>query len=1256
MALKLITFNCRGMQDFFKRKKTFLYLKSLGSDICFLQETHLDQKDEILCRNQWGESAFFSSFSSNSRGVGILIRNTVSFKVLSLFSDPEGRFLILKGVFNDLNMTLVNVYAPNQDDPDFLLRVFTEIDKINSPFLIVGGDFNSVLGPLDYQGSRLHHSNKKNRELLSIIIEEYGLVDVWRHFHPNLRQYTRHQKTPRVLSRLDFFLISTNFLDNCVSSKILPGVQSDHSIVQIAFNDNQPKRGKGFWKMNCHYLLNDSDSVDHVKEIIKEFKDNHKNSGCNPNIIWDALKACITGVCIGYFSRKKKERNREKNELLLNIDKIRTKLSITDDADLLTQLEEFEEKLNKIYDYETKGSIIRSRVRWFEEGEKSSKYFCNLENRSFNKKNICRLQDSRGNFITDPAGILEEIHSFYDNLYSFQDDAQGDLDETVVNETLFEKLTIPQLSEEQKESLDQPLTKHEISEVIKSMNKNKTPGFDGLPVEFYIVFWPDICDMLISSFNFSIQNGMLSPSQRNGIITLLPKKDKNPLFVKNYRPITLLTTDYKILAKCFANRLKRCLNDLIHTDQTGFMKGRNIGHNVRLILDIIQYTEVNNIPGSILLIDIQKAFDSVSHQFLFQTLKQFNFGQTFIDSIKTLYSSRFSYVMNNGFLSGSISMKRGIFQGCPISPYLFLLVIEIMALSIRQNPQIKGIPLQNQEIKVSLFADDSVCFLDGSDNSFFQLFECLSNFGKFSGCKINFSKTEAVWIGSKRGCQLFPYSNSGVSWKESQFKCLGINFSLNTDKIFDLNYSTKLRKIEQTLNCWKMRNLSLIGKVCVIKTLILPQLIYLFSVLCIKIPMFFFKKLNTLFFKFIWSGGKDRVQRKIMCSDYSQAGLKMIDPHIFAIAQKMTWVKLLLDEDYDAPWKCIELSFLEKFHPDILLLWKSYAPECILKSLGNMQLADSLRSWYYYREEATKEFYDHSFSALSSCQVLWYNRLIRSKSKKYLFFASWYGKSVCTISDLFNPPLPGHKLFEELILDYGISPGDRRRFNFLIKCIPDNLMSNFDVDIVGVHETVVHKLLNSKKVPRDAYKVLFGTHIPEKRYAYWDEVLPIPSSVNWEKIHRTNFFCTIDTKFWSFYFKVFHKAIALNNFLHKIKRKDSPTCSLCGKQDETIVHLFCTCEKVVPLWHDLLTIILQKNNLNLVVTNFEKLFGFCTDRYISYLFLLLKYHIYVCKFNNSTPNFLAFRSFVKKQKEIEYISAKKAHKLTAHFKKWRFEI
>ena len=197
--------------------------------------------------------------------------------------------------------------------------------------------------------------------------------------------------------------------------------------------------------------------------------------------------------------------------------------------------------------------------------------------------------------------------------------------------------------------------------------------------------------------------------------------------------------------------------------------------------------------------------------------------------------------------------------------------------------------------------------------------------------------------------------------------------------------------------------------------------------------------------------------------------------------------------------------------------------------------------------------------------------------------------------------------------------------------------------------------MSTKKVPKNAY-VLLDLHVPDKRYAYWSDNLPVPVTINWEKIHKTIFFSTIDTKLRSFYFKIFHRAIALNDFLFKIKRKESHNCTLCDKKEETMVHLFCDCEKVAPIWHDLLVTISQKCNSIIIVTNFEKLFGICCDKFVTFLFLLLKYHIYMCKFNNNVPNIILFKSFVKKQKEIEYLIAKKRNKLPAHFKKWRFNI
>ena len=276
--------------------------------------------------------------------------------------------------------------------------------------------------------------------------------------------------------------------------------------------------------------------------------------------------------------------------------------------------------------------------------------------------------------------------------------------------------------------------------------------------------------------------------------------------------------------------------------QNGFLKGRNIGCNIRTIIDLIEFADTRDIPGSIVLLDFEKAFDSVEHEFLFEVLNRFNLGNNFVQWVRTFYNCRRSYVINNGFLSRPINMSRGIFQGCPISPFLFLFALEVFAIAVRDNDRIKGIKVGNKEKKISLLADDTTCFLQGDLESFQVLFSTLDKFASFSGCRINMSKSEAIHIGSLKGSDSCPFEDVGLQWKTNSFKTLGINFSLNINSLYELNFIPKLAKIEQTLNCWRHRNLSLLGKVTVIKSLLLPQLLYLFSVLCIHIPKSFFKK------------------------------------------------------------------------------------------------------------------------------------------------------------------------------------------------------------------------------------------------------------------------------------------------------------------------------------------------------------------------------------------------------------------------------
>ena len=164
------------------------------------------------------------------------------------------------------------------------------------------------------------------------------------------------------------------------------------------------------------------------------------------------------------------------------------------------------------------------------------------------------------------------------------------------------------LSPEDKEKCEGLLTKEECLQALKDMSLNKTPGSDGLPVEFYNAFWSDISDHLLNALNYAYHKGQLSVSQKRGVIKVIPKKDAEPYYVKNWRPITLLNCDYKIAAKAIANRLKNVIPKIINNDQTGFLKGRFIGENIILIDGIINHTKSNNIPGLLLFLDFEKAF------------------------------------------------------------------------------------------------------------------------------------------------------------------------------------------------------------------------------------------------------------------------------------------------------------------------------------------------------------------------------------------------------------------------------------------------------------------------------------------------------------------------------------------------------------------------------------------------------------------------------------------------------------------------
>ena len=312
----------------------------------------------------------------------------------------------------------------------------------------------------------------------------------------------------------------------------------------------------------------------------------------------------------------------------------------------------------------TKGIIFRSKVRWYEEGERNTKYFFALEKARYNAKTCYTLIGDDGQELTTSQEILEEQRRFYTELYQEDKDVHFSLENKYGVE-------VPEAIRQQQE---QQLSMTDFEHAIKGMKNNKTPGQDGISVDFYKVFWKHIKEPFQSMVLDNYLVGLLHPSARKGVLNLIPKADKDTRYVKNLRPITLLNTDYKIIEKAIANKMIPALEYLINKDQRGFMQDRRISVNIRKMLDIIHFAAKEDLEAVVLSLDFVKCFDKCSFSILYGSLDFFKFGQMIKDWTRILYKDFEVRIQNNGCFSQSLPIKKGVHQGgCCSSIYFWLL-------------------------------------------------------------------------------------------------------------------------------------------------------------------------------------------------------------------------------------------------------------------------------------------------------------------------------------------------------------------------------------------------------------------------------------------------------------------------------------------------------------------------------------------------------------------------------------------------------
>ena len=274
--------------------------------------------------------------------------------------------------------------------------------------------------------------------------------------------------------------------------------------------------------------------------------------------------------------------------------------------------------------------------------------------------------------------------------------------------------------------------------------------------------------------NSCYRGGELVNSMKGSVTRLIYKKRGDIKDLKNWRPISLLNVDYKIVSKAITVRLSKVLEHVVGPAQTCSVPGRSILANTFLLQDTLDYIERTNEPAILLSLDQEKAFDRVNRSFLLELLPSLGFGPSFCHSVTTLYSGANMRIILNDWLTPQIPLERGVRQGDPLSPLLYVLCVEILANLIRTCPQIEGFLLPGSsgcQAKVRLYADDTTTILKDF-RSLTRLFDCVSIYERGTGAKLNKSKTEAMWLGAWKSHTDEPL---GLTWVH-KMKILGIVF------------------------------------------------------------------------------------------------------------------------------------------------------------------------------------------------------------------------------------------------------------------------------------------------------------------------------------------------------------------------------------------------------------------------------------------------------------------------------------------------
>jgi exonuclease III len=731
-------------------------IKTRRIGIMALQETHLDNEDMgSLARMHQRRLVIINSPDperpTQSAGVAFALnKEVINTEDITVTEVIPGRAILLNIGWRDgQRLRVLNIYAPNVKAQqitfwDTLYDRWGGGRAETKPDLMVG-DFNAVEDDIDRAPAR-----RDDRKVVSSMRDAriaMGLTDAWRHAHASIRRFT-YTSSRHSMSRLDRICAKEKhhpFLFGWETAS--PPISTDHRMVSVMFApEDSPELGQGRWTWP-RALLSHPILLREIEKLGKELgKDVERwksqdvpNRERNPQIQWHEFKLAIA-------SKARKLAKASLSRVQKRIETLQAAVSNKENdpridgedtrarGEATVMRQEYEALINKT---RTSRAAIE-KTNWLAKGEVIGPYWMKVNAEKKPREVINRLRvpgQSEHNYEKTSSGMSKIMRDHYDAVQRPpEDDIWLDgVREERIEEALESIPDCQKLKTHQTAELDGLLSEEDVAEALKSMPGNKATGIDGIPYEIWRYFhskWVkaqktgngrdalNVVFIMTAVYNDVQMNGVAKGTQFNKgwVCPLYKKKEKTD--PANYRPITLLNSDYKIMTKALAMRLARVAGHMIHPDQAGFVPGRSIFDHVRLSKAMIDYAEAHEENGIIVALDQEKAYDRIRHDYLWRTLEAFKVPETMIKTIRLLYENAESVVTVNGVESTPFQVTRGVRQGDPLSCLLFDLAIEPMACMLRKSEALSGFRVDGsrRRILVNLFADDTLVYLSEGDN------------------------------------------------------------------------------------------------------------------------------------------------------------------------------------------------------------------------------------------------------------------------------------------------------------------------------------------------------------------------------------------------------------------------------------------------------------------------------------------------------------------------------------------------------------